>query len=308
MNAPGKAHRSGISLVKLFEMFPDEKSAREWFESCRWPEGVRCARCNSSVVNKVKSGKPMPWRCSDCKKYFSVKMGTFMAESKIPLRKWAIGIFLFATSLKGVSSMKLHRDLDVTQKTAWFMAHRIREALEADDHLMAGPVEMDETYVGGKYENMHAGRRKQKPQKTIVAGAKDRETGEIRAGVIDSVSSNTLLGLAEQSVEPGALVNTDEARSYNGLRGVGFNHAAVNHSAGLYAVGDFHTQGIESFWSMVKRGYIGTFHHWSHQHAQRYINEFAMRATLRELDTLDIMAEIVARSIGKRLTYERLVG
>lgn len=173
---------------------------------------------------------------------------------------------------------------------------------------MAGPVEMDETYVGGKYDNMHAGWRKRRPEKTIVVGAKDRETGEIRAGVIDSASSDTLLGLAEQNVEPSALLNTDELHAYRGLRTVGLNHATTNHSAGVCTIGDLHTQGIESFWSMLKRGYIGTLHHWSRQHAQRCVNEFAMRATLRALDTLDITAEIVARSVGKRLTYERLGG
>ena len=182
MSAPGKSHRNGISLFQLQEMFPDEDAAKRWFENRRWPNGVRCARCNSPHVNAVKSGKPMPWRCADCKKYFSVKMGTFMTESKVSLRKWAFGIFLIATSLKGISSMKLHRELGVTQKTAWFMAHRIREAMQADDDLMRGPVEMDETYVGGRYDNMHRDRRELKPKKTVVAGIKDRTPARFELG------------------------------------------------------------------------------------------------------------------------------
>ena len=250
----------------------------------------------------------MPWRCSDCKKYFSVKMGTFMAESKVPLRKWAIAIYLVSTSLKGVSSMKLHRDLQVTQKTAWFMAHRIREALVADDDLMRGPVEMDETFVGGKWANMRSGRRKTQPKKTVVAGIKDRDTGEIRARVVSSTSKAELLGMAERSVAPGAMVNTDDWHAYRALPDVGLRHAVVSHSYGQYVRGSAHTQRIESFWSTIKRAYIGTFHYWSPKHAQRYVNEFAARATMRKLDTHDIMAEIVMRSVGKRLTYRELIG
>ena len=307
MSAPGKSDRQGISLVQLLEMFPDEDAAREWFEAKRWPEGVRCARCGGSLVNKVKSRKPMPWRCSDCKKYFSVKMGTFMAESKVPLRKWAIAIYLVSTSLKGVSSMKLHRDLEVTQKTAWFMAHRIREALSADDDLMRGPAEMDETYLGGRWKGMHAARRKASPKKVVVAGIKDRDTGEVRAQVIEHPDKNTLLGMAKRSIAPGAIVSTDDLDAYTDLPVFGFRHGVVDHSRGEYVRGVIHTQGIESFWSLLKRGYVGTFHYLSEKHLQRYVNEFAAGATMRELDTHDIMAEIVMRSVGRRLTYAELV-
>ena len=307
MSAPGTSDRQGISLVQLLEMFPDEDAAREWFEAKRWPGGVRCARCNGAMVNKVKSQKPMPWRCSDCKKYFSVKMGTFMAESKVPLRKWAIAIYLVSTSLKGVSSMKLHRDLEVTQKTAWFMAHRIREALSADDDMMRGPAEVDETYPGGRWKGMHAKRRKTSPKKTVVAGIKDRDTGEVRAQVIEHPDKNTLLGMAKRSIAPGAIVSTDDLNAYTDLPVFGFRHGVVDHSRGEYVRGVVHTQGIESFWSLLKRGYVGTFHYLSEKHLQRYVNEFAARATMRELDTLDIMAEIVMRSVGRRLTYAELV-
>ena len=308
MNAPGKNHRNGISLFDLFELFPDEESAREWFESKRWPDGVRCARCNSNIVYKVKSAKPMPWRCSDCKQYFSVKMGTFMGDSKVSLRKWAIAIYLVATSLKGVSSMKLHRDLKVTQKTAWFMAHRIREAMEADGGLLDGPIEIDETYVGGRYETMHADRRKTEPKKTVVAGVKDRATGEVRASVIDGPTKKALLHVIWKNARPESWVLTDEHASYQDLEDFGFKHRSVQHGARQYVKGPFHTNGIESFWSMLKRGFVGTFHHWSAKHTQRYANEFACRATMRDLDTIDIMGEIVKRSVGRRLTYQELKG
>ena len=129
--APGKAYRKGISLIEIFEKFPDEKSAIKWIESIRWKNGEReCPHSESNNTYDVKSGKPLPYRCLSCKKYFTVRMGTVLAESPIPLRKWAIAVYLVATNLKGVSSMKLHRDLDVSQPTAWFMLHRMREALK----------------------------------------------------------------------------------------------------------------------------------------------------------------------------------
>jgi len=127
MKAPGKSHRQGLTLLQLMDLFPSEDSAREWFETARWPDGRRCPHCQSERPKVVKSGKPMPYHCTDCREYFSVKTGTVMQSSKLPLRKWVIGIYLMSTSLKGVSSMKSHRDLGVTQKTAWMMAQKIRE-------------------------------------------------------------------------------------------------------------------------------------------------------------------------------------
>ena len=293
--APGKAHRQGISLLELAEMFPDEESAVRWFESTRWPDGPRCPHCDNSEVAIVKSRKPMPFRCNPCARYFSVRTGTVMERSKISLRKWSFAVYLCATSLKSVSSMKLHRDLKITQKSAWFMAHRIREALSDDGGLFSGPVEVDETYFGGRDRNRPLGQRsgKRGPSgKAPVIGAKDRKTGKVKARAITSPDGPTLQGFVNETVEPDSVVYTDEHRGYIGLdkrRRGQFFHGAVRHSAGEYVRGMAHTNGIESFWSMLKRSYHGTFHHFSAKHMQRYINEFAARQGLRESDTVDLM-------------------
>ena len=308
---PGKSERQGISLMQLADMFPNEESARKWFEKQRWPGGAHCPHCGSGNVAPVASLKPMPYRCRDCRKHFSVKTGSAMAESKIPLRKWAFGIYLCATSLKGVSSMKLHRDLNITQKSAWFMAHRIREAFEAEGGLFAGPVEVDETYIGGKRKNMPKAKRKTLEGrgavgKVAVAGARDRATNRVNAAVVPATDGATLQGFVRTNAEAGATIYTDDAAAYRGM--AGFDHEAVQHSVGEYVRAQAHTNGMESFWAMLKRGYHGTFHHFSAKHTQRYVNEFAKRQGLRECDTIAIMGAFAAGMIGRRLTYRRLTG
>ena len=312
MTAPGKSHRTGISLMELTEMFPDEASAVKWFESIHWPDGERhCGKCGSTKTHEVKSGKPMPYRCSDCRSYFSVRTGTMMESSRLPLRKWAFATYLYVTNLKGVSSMKLHRDLKITQKTAWFMLHRLRDAWgESGLERFVGPVEADETYIGGKRKNMPKSKRKALTGrgavgKTAIAGAKDRETNRVTARVVQDVDGPTLQGFVRETAAPGAQVFTDDARAYRGMGG--FRHEAVNHSVGEYVRGMAHTNGIESFWSMLKRAYQGTFHHLSAKHLQRYVNEFAGRHNVRERDTVDQMANVVAAMVGKRLMYRDLI-
>ena len=235
--APGKAHRKGLTMVQLCDMFPTEESAREWFESQVWPDGRHCPRCGSTRT-KEASHKKMPYWCTDCRSYFSVKTGTVMEGSLLPLRKWAFAIYLHLTSLKGVSSMKLHRDIGVTQKTAWFMLQRIREAWESDNWPFTGPIEIDETYMGGKERNKHKGKKIKSGRgtvgKTAVVGAKDRKTNKVRAKVTEKTDAKTLQKFVADNAAEGATVYTDDAAAYKGMP---FEHASVRHSVGEYVDG-----------------------------------------------------------------------
>ncbi|MYF29420.1 MAG: IS1595 family transposase [Gammaproteobacteria bacterium] len=311
--APGRAHREGLSIIELMELFPDEQSATEWFESVLWPDGRCCGHCGSTDTSPVPKQKPMPYWCSDCRSYFSVKTGTAMQRSKIPLRKWVIAIYLCLTGLKSVSSMKLHRDLKVTQKTAWFMLHRIREAWAHDpyheEQPFDGPVEADETYVGGKARNMHASQRRELTgrggvDKTAVVGVKDRATRRVAASVVMDTTGRTLRGFVESFATPEATVYTDGEPAY---AGISRQHEAVKHSVGEYVRGMAHTNGVESFWSMLKRAHVGTFHKLSPKHLNRYVQEFAAKHNIRDSGTLAQMRDTVGRMIGRNLLYTDLI-
>ena len=315
--APGKAHREGLTLVQLMDMFPNEATAAAWFEAAIWPDGERhCGHCGSFRIREVPNAKPMPYWCTDCRKYFSVRTGTPMQNSRVPLRKWAIAIYLCLTNLKSVSSMKLHRDIGVTQATAWFMLHRIRQAWAVDDDdQFDGPVEVDESYFGGKRENMSLSKRKELAEtgagrgavgKTAVVGIKDRDTNEVRAEVVTDTTGETLQGFVREHTEAGATVYTDEHKSYAGLAR-DFDHEAVNHSVGEYVDGKAHTNGMESFWAMLKRAHKGTFHKISPKHLERYVDEFAGKHNIRNSGTIAQMRDTVARLVGRRLLYRDLI-
>ena len=306
--APGRAHREGMSIIELMNMFPTEQTATEWFESVLWAGGRCCGKCGSINTREVPKAKPMPYWCTDCRSYFSVRTGTAIARSNVPLRKWAIAIYLCLTSLKSVSSMKLHRDLNVSQKTAWFMLHRIREAWASETRgAFAGPVEADETFVGGKESNKHEADRFHEGRgaisKTAVAGVKDRATRQVRAQVVPDTTGATLRGFVASHTQPDAMVYTDGEPAYWGLP----RHEAVRHSVGEYVRGMAHTNGMESFWSMLKRAHMGTFHKLSPKHLNRYVQEFSGRHNVRDLGTLAQMRNTVARLVGRNLLYTDLI-
>ena len=308
--APGKHHRTGLSVSEFFKMFPDDATAEEWLIKRRWPNGVACPRCGSLNVNTKAKRKSMPFRCREkgCDLDFSTKTGTFMQSSKIGYRDWLFAIYLISTNLKSVSSMKLRRDLGVTQKTAWHLAHRIRGALRSGGFQFFGPVEADESYFGGKRQNMPKSKRTQLEGrgpvgKTAVVGVKDRATKKVQAQVVENTTSETLQGFVLDNIQPGAKVYTDDSTAYESLP----NHESVKHSVAEYVRGQVHTNGIESFWSMLKRAHNGTFHRMSPKHLHRYVDEFCARHNMRDLDTLQQMALIARKMEGKALRYKDLV-
>ena len=309
--APGKAHREDITLVQLMDMFPTEEAATKWFEDVIWGGQRRCGKCGSVSTREVPNAKPMPYWCTDCRSYFSVRTGTPIARSNVPLRKWAIAIYLCLTSLKSVSSMKLHRDIGVSQRTTWFMLHRIREAWAGDGNgPFDGPVEVDETYLGGRKKNMSKEKRREAfgrgpAGKTMVMGAKDRETNRVAAQVIERKDRETMQGFVADHASPGATVYTDTAGGYSGM--TGFDHEKVNHNIAEYARDQAHANGVESFWSMLKRAHKGTFHKISPKHLQRYASEFAGKHNIRDSGTIVQMRDTVARLVGRNLLYRDLI-
>ena len=303
-----------ISFYKFFKRFPDEEAAHRFFAERQWGKDEKkrfCPHCGG--VRTTRTDHRMPYHCKDCRKRFSVRTGTILAESNIPLHKWLMAMYLLNTNLKGVSSMKLARDLDITQKTAWFLAHRIRKAFEDQQEAkFVSSVEVDETYIGGKYSNMHFSKKPRMSgagvqDKTPVVAIKERGTKKVKAKVTERVSSILLQRMVQETVEEGSEVYTDQNPGYRGLKKKNYKHESVNHSAGEYIRGKAHTNGVESFWSMLKRGHAGVYHKMSPKHLQRYIDEYVGRHNATPLDTVK-QIEITFKGMnGKRLKYKELI-
>ncbi len=312
--ASGRAHQENLGLIELFQRFPDDATAERWFEEQRWGHAgapSSCPMCGSvDKLQAVPSGKPLPYWCGACRRNFSVRTNSVMHRSHISLQKWAIAIYLWSTSPKGVSSIQLHRDLRITQKSAWHLAHRLRSIFAGAPGGFSAPVEADETFVGGRRANMSLARRRQLSGRgpasmAVVAGIKDRRTNKVSAKVVADTSARTLRGFVRANTKPGATLYTDEAPGYKGM--AEFKHRAVKHGAGEYVRGPVHTNGIESFWSILKRAHKGTYHQISPKHLDRYVQEFTGRHNMRGLDTIVQMASLARGMAGKRLTYRDLV-
>ncbi len=298
-----------FSLYEFFQKFPDEEAARQFFEAKRWSSGVFCPHCGSFGVAECVNHNPMPYRCRDCRKHFSIRTGTVLTESKLPLHKWLMAIYMMTTARKGIPSTQMARELGITQKSAWFLAQRIRETWFSSqgDSNMGPEVEMDETYVGGKNKNRHEAKKVKGSGsygKAAVIGIRSR-TGEVRAAHVSTVEKGTLHGFIGQNVALGSTVYTDGLPTYRGMQG--YTHIAVDHTISEYVREMAHTNGIESFWALLKRGYYGIYHFMSAKHLHRYVNEFSFRHNTSKVSTLEFMAMTIARSEGRRLSYQGLI-
>ena len=234
-----------LSLIEVVQKFSSEAAAEEWFIARRWPGGVKCPHCASAEISVRENRKPMPFHCRTCRQYFSVRTGTLLHASKLPLSKWALAFYLMSVNRKGISSVALHKALGITQKTAWHLEHRIREAWAIQGEKFAGPVEVDETYIGGKERNKHADKKLHAGRgpagKTGVAGARDRATGQIHSGIIPDSTKRTLHDFVARHTMDNATVYTDEHGGYLDLPR---EHGTVSHGRGVYVDGDVSTNGI----------------------------------------------------------------
>jgi transposase-like protein len=304
------------NLHQLLDFFKDEETCKAYYEKARWNGNIVCPHCGHDKIYRTNRG----YKCAnrECYKKFSVTVGTIFENSKVPLRVWFAAMFLITTGKKGVSSIQLSTQLGITQKTAWFVLHRIREMLArtTSTEPLSGMVEVDETYVGGKNKNRHKDKKVPNSQgraaidKTPVVGLVERG-GRVLTFVAENTDQETLHQIIDNNCSDEAIIVTDAYRSYIGIDKK-YKHVVVKHEEGGYVVKEgqhkFHTQNIENFWSIFKRGYIGIYHYMSKPHLHRYCNEFGYRYNTRELTGVERFENAVKHVSSARVTYKGLIG
>src|SRR3990167_5793613 len=303
--------KSTISTFQLFQRFPDKESARLYFESRLWPTGAICPVCKSTERITVRKGGY--YRCNACSEDFTVRTGTVMERSHIPLHKWLYAMYLLVTARKGISSLQLAKEIGVTQKTAWFLLHRLREACGGKNLTkLRGIIEIDECFVGGLEGNKHANKKLHAGRgpvgKTAVLGMRERG-GRTLARPSQQMTFDEINGSIHENIEAGSTLYTDDHAIFEGLDGLFFRHETINHTIGEYARGAAHTNSIESVWAVLKRGLMGVYHHASPKHLGRYVDEFTFRLNEGnvKVHTLDRLDSFVDGMAGKRLTYKALI-
>ena len=304
-----------VGLFDLMEKYSTDTKARKYFESLRWGKEVVCIRCG--CFKKITKQKKHPGRywCGDCRKYFTAFTDTPLEYSKVNPRQWIMAAYILMTARKGVSSLQMSKELSVSQPTAWYILHRLRLACEGKMEALKGEVEVDETYLGGLDKN-RSHSKKQKPgsgskkDKTAIIGMRERE-GRVKAIPIEDGKGETLKKAVRENVEPGSTIYTDENRGYIHLGneyGGEYKHERVKHSAKEFVNGMAHTNGIESVWALLKRGFNGVYHNWSKKHCRAYVDEFTFRLNEGncEIDTEDRLDSLFKSMVGKTITFREL--